>query len=143
VGKGPEKKFNSLKKHQKIVFCGPQRDIERYYASADIFVFPSIYEPFGNVHLEALASGLPVITTRNSGGSEIIRDGVNGFVIASPEDYGEIAAKIRILMEEKKRESMSIEARALAEKFTFKRYTEEAMKLYNCIIEQRKEGPGK
>jgi len=143
VGKGPEKKFNSLKKHQKIVFCGPQRDIERYYASADIFVFPSIYEPFGNVHLEALASGLPVITTRNSGGSEIIRDGVNGFVIASPEDYGEIAAKIRILIEEKKRESMSIEARALAEKFTFKRYTEEAMKLYNCIIEQRKEGPGK
>ena len=110
---------------------------------ADIYISPSHVDGTSVTLMEALASGLPVITTRNSGGSEIIRDGVNGFVIASPEDYGEIAAKIRILMEEKKRESMSIEARALAEKFTFKRYTEEAMKLYNCIIEQRKEGPGK
>jgi UDP-glucose:(heptosyl)LPS alpha-1,3-glucosyltransferase len=143
VGKGSEKKFKRLRKHQKIVFCGPRRDVERYYAAADIFVFPTIYEPFGNVHLEALASGLPVITTKNSGGSEIIADGVNGFVVARPEDYGEIAAKIRILMGEKKRESMSREARALAEKFTFKRYTEEVMKLYNGIIEQKKEGPGK
>jgi UDP-glucose:(heptosyl)LPS alpha-1,3-glucosyltransferase len=143
VGKGSGKKFKRLRKHQKIVFCGPRRDIERYYAAADIFVFPTIYEPFGNVHLEALASGLPVITTKNSGGSEIIGDGVNGFVVARPEDYKEIAAKIRILMGEKKRESMSREARALAEKFTFKRYTEEVMKLYNGIIEQKKEDPGK
>ena len=141
VGKGSEKKFKGLKKHQKILFCGPQRDIEKYYAAADAFVFPTIYEPFGNVHLEALASGLPVITTKNSGAAEIIEQGVNGFVVERPEDCKVIAEKIRILLDGNTRESMSREARSLAEKFTFKKYTDEIIKLYNGIIEQKKERP--
>jgi UDP-glucose:(heptosyl)LPS alpha-1,3-glucosyltransferase len=144
VGRGPEKKFNNIGKRQKIVFCGVRRDIEKYYAASDIFVFPSIYEPFGNVHLEALASGLPVITTKNSGAAEIIRQGLNGFVVERPEDYRAIADKIKLLSEEDKREQMSLEARSLAEKFTFKRYTEQIMKLYNGVIaEQMKESPGR
>lgn len=144
VGKGSEEKFKNVGRRQKIVFCGPQRDIEKYYAASDIFVFPTIYEPFGNVHLEALASGLPVVTTRNSGAAEIIRQGVNGFVVERPEDYRAIADKIRILTEENKRESMSLGARSLAEKFTFKRYTDEIMKLYNGVIaEQKKKRPGR
>ncbi len=144
VGKGPEEKFKNPGGRQKIVFCGPRRDIEKYYAASDVFVFPSIYEPFGNVHLEALASGLPVITTQNSGAAEIIRQGVNGFVVERPEDYRAIADKIRMLTEGNKRESMSLEARSLAEKFTFKRYTDEIMKLYNGVIaEQKKERTGR
>jgi UDP-glucose:(heptosyl)LPS alpha-1,3-glucosyltransferase len=142
VGRGPEKKFRDLRKHQKIIFCGPQRDIERYYAASDIFVFPTIYEPFGNVHLEALASGLPVITTKNSGAAEIIEEGVNGFVVERPEDYHALAEKIRLLLNENTREAMSRNARLLAEKFTFERYTGELMKLYNRIIEQKKNFQG-
>lgn len=138
VGKGSEEQFRDLIKRQKIKFCGPQRDIEKYYAAADIFVFPTIYEPFGNVHLEAAASGLPVITTGNSGAAEIIEQGVNGFVVERPEDYREIAEKIRILLDRNVCASMSANARLLAEKFTFKRYTEEIMKLYNDIIQQKK-----
>ena len=144
VGKGPEEKFNNIKRRQKIVFCGPRADIEKYYAASDIFVFPTIYEPFGNVHLEALASGLPVITTRNSGAAEIIRPGVNGFVVERPEDYREIADKIRTLAGGNMREAMALEARLLAEKFAFKRYTAEIMKLYNGVIaEKHKESPGR
>ena len=138
VGKGPEEKFKSPGGRQKIIFCGPQRDIENYYAAADLFVFPSIYEPFGNVHLEALASGLPVITTRNSGAAEIISHGVNGFVIERPEDYRAIADKVRVLTEGNKRDGMSLEARSLAENFTFNRYTEEIMELYNGVIAEKK-----
>jgi UDP-glucose:(heptosyl)LPS alpha-1,3-glucosyltransferase len=138
VGKGPEEKFKIPGGRQKIIFCGPQRDIENYYAAADLFVFPSIYEPFGNVHLEALASGLPVITTRNSGAAEIISHGVNGYVIDRPEDYRAIADKIRVLAEGNKRDAMSLEARSLAENFTFNRYTEEIMELYNGVIAEKK-----
>lgn len=141
VGKGSGSEFRDIVKNQKIIFCGPQRDIERYYAASDIFVFPTLYEPFGNVHLEALASGLPVITTKNSGAAEIIEQGVNGFVVESPEDYRAIAEKIRILLDGNTRESMSRKSRLLAEKFTFERYTDELMKLYNRIIEQKKNFP--
>ena len=138
VGKGPEEKFKNIVRRQRIVFCGPRKEIEKYYAASDLFVFPTIYEPFGNVHLEALASGLPVITTRNSGAAEIIINGVNGFVVDRPEDYMAIADRIRTLTERNKRESMAVEARSLAEKFTFRRYTEEIMKLYNGVMAQKK-----
>lgn len=135
VGKGSEAKFRSLIKHQKVIFCGAQKDIQRYYAAADVFVLPTIYEPFGNVYLEALASGLPVITTKNSGASEIIKDGVHGFVVQKPEDVVAIAEKIQLLINDRdKLRSMSENARSLAEEFTFERHITRMMALYESII---------
>ena len=55
-------------------------DIEKYYGAADIFVLPTLYDPFSNACLEAFGSGLPVITTAQNGFSELIEDGLNGFV---------------------------------------------------------------
>jgi len=143
VGKGAGAKYQGIIKNQRVIFCGPQQRIERYYAAADAFVFPTLYEPFGNVHLEALASGLPVITTQASGASEIIENGVNGFVVQGPEDTRAIAAGMKKLYDGNMRHAMGIEARSLAEKFTFKRYTDEIMKLYNGIIAQKKEPRGR
>jgi len=134
VGKGSNKEFRSSIRRQKAIFCGPQKEIEKYYAAADFFVFPTVYEPFGNVHLEALASGLPVITTKYSGAAEIIENGVNGFVVQAPEDSGALAEGIKKLCDANTRHAMSIEARALAEKFTFQRYAGEIMELYNGVI---------
>ena len=135
VGKGSGKKFKHLIKRQRVVFCGPQKEIYKYYAASDIFVFPTIYEPFGNVHLEALASGLPVITTRLSGAAEIIKDGFHGFVIPSPEDYNAIADKIKFLIDNnEKREFISINARKLAEDFSFERYSERILNLYRSLV---------
>lgn len=124
----------SMAQNQKVLFCGPQKDIGRYYAAADIFVFPTLYEPFGNVHLEALASGLPVITTKNSGASEIIKDGEHGYVISEPEDFRAIAEKIQMFV--KNREllgSMSNNARRLAEEFTFEKHIGKVRELYEKI----------
>jgi len=143
VGKGRGAKYQGIIKKQRVIFCGPQQRIERYYAAADAFVFPTIYEPFGNVHLEALASGLPVITTKASGASEIIENGVNGFVVQEPEDTRAIAEGMKKLYDGNTRHAMGIEARSLAEKFTFRRYTDEIMKLYNGIIAQKKEPRGR
>lgn len=68
---------NSVRVH----FVGPQQDVRPYYAAADALVFPTIYEPFGSVVLEALACGLPVITTDRCGAGELITQGVEGFVL--------------------------------------------------------------
>lgn len=78
----------------KIVFLGPQREIEQFYAGADLFVLPTLYDPFSNATLEAMASGLPVITTRNNGAAELIENGREGFVIHDPLDAKKLADTI-------------------------------------------------
>ena len=62
---------------------GAVRDLPAVYAAADIFLLPTLYDPFSNACLEALAAGLPVITTRDNGCSEIIDNGVHGSVVES------------------------------------------------------------
>lgn len=79
----------------KIVFLGAQREIEQFYAGADLFVLPTLYDPFSNATLEAMASGLPVITTRNNGAAELIENGREGFVIPDPLDVQRLADAIR------------------------------------------------
>lgn len=69
-----------------VIFAGPHQDVEHAYAAADLFLFLPIYEPSANVVCEALASGLPVITTACNGASELIEQRVNGSVIQRPDD---------------------------------------------------------
>ena len=64
-----------------VQFLGEVVDMLRVYAAADIFILPTIYDPFSNACLEALACGLPVITTRSNGFSEIIENGVHGSIV--------------------------------------------------------------
>ena len=68
---------------ERIIFVGPKStDVERYYAASDIFMLPTLYEPFGLVILEALASGLPSIFSACAGASEWLEDGVDAVVPA-------------------------------------------------------------
>lgn len=59
---------------QRVVFAGPQQDVAPFYGMSDAFVFPSLYEPFGNVVLEALASGLPAVVSDTCGGADLFDD---------------------------------------------------------------------
>ena len=63
--------------------------LSKTYASADVFVFPSTTDTFGNVVLEAMSSGLPVIVTDQMGPQELVKDGVNGFVVADDRTLGQ------------------------------------------------------
>ncbi len=67
-----------------VLWAGPRRDVEHLYAMADVVALPALYEPFGNVHLEALASGVPVLTSARAGGSEVITSGRTGWVVSEP-----------------------------------------------------------
>ena len=67
----------------KVIFWRPEKDVKNLYAMSDVFVLPTIYDPFSNATLEAMSSGLPVVTTQHNGVSEIIDDGVQGFIVDS------------------------------------------------------------
>jgi UDP-glucose:(heptosyl)LPS alpha-1,3-glucosyltransferase len=65
----------------RVHFAGTQSDVRPWYGAADAFVLATLYDPFPNAALEAMACGLPVFTTRQCGTAEIIEDGVSGFVV--------------------------------------------------------------
>src|SRR5207244_10385655 len=68
-------------REETVQFLGEVADMLRVYAAADIFILPTIYDPFSNACLEAVACGLPVIITRYNGFSEIIEDRVHGSIV--------------------------------------------------------------
>jgi glycosyltransferase involved in cell wall biosynthesis len=84
VGDGPMR-AELQARHADIIFAGFRTgaDLARHYASADIFLFASKTETFGNVTLEAMASGLAVVAFDHAAAGEIIRTGVNG-ILADP-----------------------------------------------------------
>ncbi|PIR01173.1 MAG: hypothetical protein COV66_02890 [Nitrospinae bacterium CG11_big_fil_rev_8_21_14_0_20_45_15] len=122
----------------KIIPLAPVDDVENYYASADLFVLPSIYEPFGNAVLEALATGLPVIVSRTCGSAEILTPDEEGMILENPEDFHELADKISRLCDANLRELMGRKARTLAEQFTGKRNAQEMLAVYKTILEEKK-----
>ncbi len=78
-----------------VQFAAAAERVEDACAAADVFTFLPIYEPSANVCCEALAAGLPVVTTRQNGAAELIEPGRNGTVIASPADTDAVVAAIR------------------------------------------------
>ena len=140
LGKGKWKRylqFASKDDQKKITHLEPIDKIEKLYAAADFFVLPSIYEPFGNANLEALASGLPIITTRHCGAAEIITPKKEGIILEDPSDSKAIADAIDYLMDSKIREPMGQSARLLAEKFTHERNASEMLQIYQKLIEHK------
>jgi glycosyltransferase involved in cell wall biosynthesis len=86
-------------------------DLAGAYAAADIFVFPSTTDTFGNVVLEAQASGLPCVVSNQGGPKELVQDGVDG-IIARGRDIGDFAKALRRLTQDDKlRKEMSANAR--------------------------------
>jgi len=80
---------------QNVIFAGTLSGIENAYAAADLFTFLPIYEPSANVCIEALAAGLPVVTSAQNGAAEVIKEGVNGSVIGRADDLDSIVKAIR------------------------------------------------
>lgn len=112
----------------KVNFLGkiPYEDMPGVYRNHDVFVFPSIWEePFGLTHLEAMASGLPVISTDNGGQRVFLRDGENALT-CSPDDVPGLADALkRMLLDDELRERIAREGRKTVERdFTFRRYAD-------------------
>jgi UDP-glucose:(heptosyl)LPS alpha-1,3-glucosyltransferase len=83
----------SLGLAERVTFLGERKDAECVFAAADVYVLPTQYDPFANTTLEALASGLPVVTTEHNGGAEVL-DENSGSVLERTDDPDEIAAAL-------------------------------------------------
>lgn len=116
AGKG---KRRGLPKCDRVVFLGPQPEAEMraLYNMADVFVLPTIYEPFSNACLEALAAGLPVITTSSNGFSEILNIS-EGEIIPEASDVPALASAIAAWADETKRIAAWQSLRAKAQQLT-------------------------
>jgi glycosyltransferase involved in cell wall biosynthesis len=99
----------------------PRVELREIYRQADVFVFPTLVEGMGIVVLEAMASGLPVITTPNGPG-DIVRDGVDGFLVP-PRDVDAIVERLeRLRADPQLRQEMARNARIRAQEFTWDAY---------------------
>jgi UDP-glucose:(heptosyl)LPS alpha-1,3-glucosyltransferase len=82
---------------RQVRFLEPSSDIVKFYAASDVYVGPSLHDSFALPPLEAMACGLPVITSSRNGGAEIISHGTDGFVLKDPTDVGQLAGLIDCL----------------------------------------------
>ncbi|MFH0963264.1 MAG: glycosyltransferase family 4 protein [Planctomycetota bacterium] len=133
VGKGKAKPYQRLAQAlgiaERVRFEPSTARPEEYYAAADIYCHPTWYDPCSLVVLEALASGLPVITTRWNGAGELITSGREGYVMSDPSDHEELARLIRLLAEEPARRAAGAAARALALEHTLERNHREMIEI--------------
>jgi UDP-glucose:(heptosyl)LPS alpha-1,3-glucosyltransferase len=99
AGRGNERLYKTTRlrfwREEPVKFLGEVADVKRLYAAADIFILPTIYDPFSNACLEALACGLPIITTRANGFSEIVEDTVHGSIVDHAGDLVGLRDAIR------------------------------------------------
>ena len=118
---------------ERVHFLGKVRNMPGLMRSVDAFVFPSRYEPFGLVLLEALASGLPVITTRLAGCSVIVGEG--GAVLDNPEDFKTLACWMNELAsDENLRSDIGARARRIAEDYSWDRMATQYLQLYEKVV---------
>jgi glycosyltransferase involved in cell wall biosynthesis len=115
VGDGPQR-AEIAARCPGAVFAGQRRgdDLAAHYASADLFLFPSLTETFGNVTPEALASGLPVLAFDYAAAAQLIRPGINGALVARDDHVGFIDQAMRWAAEPRAARAMGSAARLTA-----------------------------
>ncbi len=138
VGKGKTRPYEKLAARLGIAsrtrFFGPRENVAPFFAAGDVFVLPTLYDPFPTVVLEAMASGLPVITTAQCGAAEIITQGKEGFVVDSPSRVDQIARHLDLLIQPDVRANMADAARERAMHFPMERTVRELEALYQRLL---------
>ena len=122
AGEGDQSSYMELAESRGVAgavrWLGVRRDVAAVYAMADVFVMPTSYETFSLVTFEAAASGLPILATAVNGISELLQDGVNGFLIR--RDARDIAGRLRELAADAQlRDAMGAAARRSAARFSW------------------------
>ena len=118
----------------RVSFLGRRTDVARLVRAADAFALPSLFEPFGNVALEAMAAGVPALTTALCGVAEVMPLALRAFVVEDPSDCGELAARLDALIEAAP--ALRSESRAAAEQFTWERYARELLALIEAAADR-------
>jgi UDP-glucose:(heptosyl)LPS alpha-1,3-glucosyltransferase len=113
-----------------VCFAGYCGDMRRGYFASDFLVHPTFYDPCSLVVLEALACGLPVVTTRYNGASELLSPPREGYVVADPHDHPRLAWAMAQLLDPARRAACAQAARRAAAQWTFERHYRELMQVF-------------
>lgn len=123
---------------ERVRFLPATPHIERMYAAADAFVFPTPYDAFGMVIAEAMAMGLPVVTTRRAGASELVDDGVTGLLVDDAGDVEGLARHLAALARDPERRRLIGEAaRARMERHSWDEVARRTMAVYERTVRER------
>jgi UDP-glucose:(heptosyl)LPS alpha-1,3-glucosyltransferase len=122
----------------RVRFVGAVSDVRPYYAAADAFVLATLYDPFPNALLEAMACGLPVVTSPKCGGAEILTEGESGFVRDALDTRGIADAFDRVDRPTARR--MGEAARAAVASLTPEAMASDYLALYHRLLEKRSIG---
>jgi UDP-glucose:(heptosyl)LPS alpha-1,3-glucosyltransferase len=119
---------------KNVIYAGATRDVRPFYAAADCFVLPTRHDPCSLVVLEALAMGLPVISTRFNGACEVMTEGLHGFVLPDPEDVAALAVAMRKMLDDAARNAMHQACLALRPRLAYEHHLDQLMTFYERSI---------
>tara|TARA_B110000008_G_scaffold258650_1_gene277809 strand:+ start:2882 stop:3937 length:1056 start_codon:yes stop_codon:yes gene_type:complete len=135
---GKEKKIDfyknlakSLKVNSKVIFTGPREDVDDFFTISDIFLFPTHYEPFGSVMLEAMNLKNAVFTTKQCGASELLE---SEYVMKNPADYRVINKIDELLFNNKSLNQVKEKNRNISKNFSLQKNLQQTLKLIDEVI---------
>ena len=139
VGKGEEKKYRLMAENagigNDVIFAGVHREkIEQIYLASDMFSILSKFDTFGIAVLEAMAASLPVVVSGNVGAKDLVRQGINGFVIEDRTDINSVSEKIGLLLNREARMKMGEAAHETALNNTWKSVAKKYEHIYDELL---------
>jgi UDP-glucose:(heptosyl)LPS alpha-1,3-glucosyltransferase len=117
----------------QVIFTGPREDVDDFYTISDIFLFPTHYEPFSNVVLEAMNFENVVFTTAQNGASEILDE---YFIMKQPDDFSVISKIKYLLNHHSKLKSIKEDNRLRSKQFSIEKNLKETLDLIDVVTSQ-------
>ncbi|WP_166820437.1 glycosyltransferase family 4 protein [Thalassoroseus pseudoceratinae] len=144
LGTGPVRKFQRIAEQlgiaRRIHFAGRRSDIQRCYGAGDLFILPTAYEPFPNVNLEAMACGLPVMTSTTSGGADIVTPGETGWLVPTVHSVDEMIDGINLHFDLTGRELEAMSARCVqtAQQMPIENNIRQTLQLFEEVLDEKR-----
>jgi UDP-glucose:(heptosyl)LPS alpha-1,3-glucosyltransferase len=140
LGRGHRGRYRRLAKRigvsDLILFLGHVREVEQVYSASDIYVHPTFYDSCSLTVLEALATGLPVITSRFNGAADAILSKEGGEVIETPANVKSLAESIAYYFDEDRREKARVVTRQWMEKYSPANHIEDILRVYYEVAKE-------
>ena len=122
----------------RVCFAGSRRDTHAYYAAADVFVLAALHEAFGNVVLEAMACGLPVVVSSPAGATEIIGEPLARYILRDPRNHAELAGLLDRFLAGDGLDALKRTARMTAEAFTLDANARATETFYERVLAEKR-----
>jgi UDP-glucose:(heptosyl)LPS alpha-1,3-glucosyltransferase len=118
----------------RVIFAGPAEDTGPFYSAADFFLLPTRHDPCSLVVIEALAMGLPVISTIQNGACEYMKDGQEGLILPDPSDIPRLTDAIRAMLGSARRQRMGKACLALRPKLASSTHVQRLLEIYDRVL---------